>query len=1087
MGKIRLRAWVALLTSVVLLGSSIHVTNAEEVVDTYATDEDETGTEGNTDITLTSLKLGDTDKNGDGWDYVANTHTLSIEKDVTVAGGTDKIISSDGDLIIVVANGATLTVKNSKTESNPCGIYAGGNLVLNGAGTINVETASGQYVYGIYADKSITISNIHLSVKCVTNAQVIRADGGSLVIDNAYVTATGTCSTGEKGLYLISILGESIVNIKSTTYNGTSYYGLRGNEYTFSNQAHVKISSKQRVIGDKDGNLTLTQDSATDYYWRTENTDSGWKNTSCSNSSGEYLQLDYFEYIGSAHAPSEFVSNGDNTHRKACLCTTDPTTITMNCSGGEATCTKRAICSVCEGEYGDPASDHEFVDHVCEKCGTVEAGVAATVTAENKTHGFFTADDAITYAIDNRGSAFKLLSGLSANSITINDSKANFTVDLNGQTISNGWSVTDGTVTITDSSKNSLGWIYSVTVKDKGTVSLESGNVSNIVDVEGGVFNIDGGTIATIHFKGGQVNWHSATAIVTSEIRYNDKNDNVMVMNAKPGKPLNIVLDDRRDLEKPFATVKNGSIPNEYISTIRLVTDGTSYKYSLQPAIENNQLFARFPLNQNEVDITLDTTSDLVYNGSAREPGVTIKRCKSKPSADAAKYEWGDVIELTKGTDYTVSYADNTNAGTAKVTIKGIGCYTGSVERTFTIGKATWKTDPVNVDMGNRTYSCHKDNTDQVDLNAYLPKDSGTVTATVTTSGALGYIGTPTLTKDGMLSFTTKQSSVAQSGTIKVTVSTTNYEDFTITVPVETKNLGIVCLKDGSGVALVNDTLTEGEKLSKLTFKDVVFVDENDKNTEVPGTLSWQTPDAVPALGTTSAQWVFQPKAADSYAPLSGSVAITVQKKSDAGSGGASSGGGSIGGGGGGGAAAVDPKTDDPKQDDTKTDDKTDDTKQNDKTPASKGTKLKTSSGVTYQVTSDSAKAPKVTYRAAQKKAKGTVTVPKTVTIKGVRYQVTAIAAGAFSGCKNVKHIVIPSSITAIGKNAFADCAKLKTITINTTKLNSRNVADGAFDNIADGTVIRVPKRMLAKYQKLFGKKGLSDKVKLVAIKAKKK
>lgn len=41
---------------------------------------------------------------------------------------------------------------------------------------------------------------------------------------------------------------------------------------------------------------------------------------------------------------------------------------------------------------------------------------------------------------------------------------------------------------------------------------------------------------------------------------------------------------------------------------------------------------------------------------------------------------------LTKDVDYTVNYSNNTNAGTAKVTIKGVvGKYDGNVEKTFTI------------------------------------------------------------------------------------------------------------------------------------------------------------------------------------------------------------------------------------------------------------------------------------------------------------------------------------------------------------------------------------------------------------------
>lgn len=57
-----------------------------------------------------------------------------------------------------------------------------------------------------------------------------------------------------------------------------------------------------------------------------------------------------------------------------------------------------------------------------------------------------------------------------------------------------------------------------------------------------------------------------------------------------------------------------------------------------------------------------------VYNGSAKKPDVYIDG-------------------LAENEDYTVSYSDNVNAGTAYVTIRGKGNYTGMAVRTFTISK----------------------------------------------------------------------------------------------------------------------------------------------------------------------------------------------------------------------------------------------------------------------------------------------------------------------------------------------------------------------------------------------------------------
>ena len=203
-------------------------------------------------------------------------------------------------------------------------------------------------------------------------------------------------------------------------------------------------------------------------------------------------------------------------------------------------------------------------------------------------------------------------------------------------------------------------------------------------------------------------------------------------------------------------------------------------------------------------------------------------------------------------------------------------------------------------------------------------------------------------------------------------------------------------------------------------------------------------------------------------------------------SGGSSSGGSSAGGGAS--SGTTDPKQDEEKPtDDSKPSDDnkpSDNNKPSESKPEAVGTKL-TKSGITYKVTSVKGKTPTVTYVKVSKNAKGTVTIPKTVTIDGVKYQVTAIADKAFSGNKNVTKIVIPDQITTIGTKAFSNCSNLKVIVIKSTKLTSRNIDTKAFAGIAKDVVIRIPEKKLAAYKKLFAKKGLNKKVKLKAIKSK--
>ena len=69
----------------------------------------------------------------------------------------------------------------------------------------------------------------------------------------------------------------------------------------------------------------------------------------------------------------------------------------------------------------------------------------------------------------------------------------------------------------------------------------------------------------------------------------------------------------------------------------------------------------------------IQAISDKTYSGTAFEPTVTVMDGNTT---------------LNLGTDYTVAYSNNINAGTATVTVTGIGDYSGTASKTFNIQKA---------------------------------------------------------------------------------------------------------------------------------------------------------------------------------------------------------------------------------------------------------------------------------------------------------------------------------------------------------------------------------------------------------------
>ena len=103
--------------------------------------------------------------------------------------------------------------------------------------------------------------------------------------------------------------------------------------------------------------------------------------------------------------------------------------------------------------------------------------------------------------------------------------------------------------------------------------------------------------------------------------------------------------------------------------------------------LETAEIPALSRISISKASVTL-STSTYAYDGKAKKPGVTVKL---------------NGKALKNGTDYTVSYLNNTKVGTAKVTITGKGNYTGSVSKTYSI-KNNFKKATVS-GISNKSYT----------------------------------------------------------------------------------------------------------------------------------------------------------------------------------------------------------------------------------------------------------------------------------------------------------------------------------------------------------------------------------------------
>ena len=156
--------------------------------------------------------------------------------------------------------------------------------------------------------------------------------------------------------------------------------------------------------------------------------------------------------------------------------------------------------------------------------------------------------------------------------------------------------------------------------------------------------------------------------------------------------------------------------------------------------LETAEIPALSRISISKASVTL-STSTYAYDGKTKTPSVTVKVGGKT---------------LKKDTDYTVSYSNNTKVGTAKVTIKGKGNYTGSVSKTYSIKnnfkKATISgistkaftgkniTQSITVKYNGKTLKKGTDYTVSYSSN----KNIGTATVKVTGKGS--YAGTITKT-----------------------------------------------------------------------------------------------------------------------------------------------------------------------------------------------------------------------------------------------------------------------------------------------------------------------------------------------------
>ncbi len=143
--------------------------------------------------------------------------------------------------------------------------------------------------------------------------------------------------------------------------------------------------------------------------------------------------------------------------------------------------------------------------------------------------------------------------------------------------------------------------------------------------------------------------------------------------------------------------------------------------------------------------------------------------------------------------------------------------------------------------------------------------------------------------------------------------------------------------------------------------------------------------------------------------------------------------------------------------------------------PALKKGQILTYKGLRYKVTNPAAGKATVMVVGASSKSVKKVTVPSTVTLKGVKCKVTKIGLKAFKNYTRLQQITIGAYVTAIGQQAFYGDSKLTYISVKTKVL--KNAYSKSLKGISPKAVIDVPNSKVRAYKKVFKNRGQKSSV----------
>lgn len=312
--------------------------------------------------------------------------------------------------------------------------------------------------------------------------------------------------------------------------------------------------------------------------------------------------------------------------------------------------------------------DHDFVYGECIYC---EEKAAATVTINETTTYYQSLQDAIDYAEKMSGSVVTAVNDMNDGRLNVDSSEADFTIDINGYVFSSGIAIKEGKITITDS-RTGGDIVDEIETYDNSTLTIGDVRISGDILSMGNLILNGGDLNLIIQESRKKIYFNNSDIKISEGIRlYGDVSPDVLVVNAEPHNIIPIILNENLvNLDNTYAVAGAGiTLQKDWFAI-----SSTHCELDLTADIRDNKLKATAMLN-DRIKVEFEKNEAFSYSGNELRPSVNVYYNRHRL----------DSIQMNEGSDYTLSYADNTNAGTATITLTGIGNFSGTKNVTFTI------------------------------------------------------------------------------------------------------------------------------------------------------------------------------------------------------------------------------------------------------------------------------------------------------------------------------------------------------------------------------------------------------------------